>query len=57
MKNSDVNLHASNHDIEKQTQKKASEKFNNVTQKKKVENQNQEHNVVEEGIRPSNQFR
>lgn len=32
-------------------------KFNNVTQKTKPENQNQTHNVREEGIGPVNQKR
>lgn len=44
-------------EIEKQQQKKELEKFNNVTNKVKVENQNQTHNVVEEGIGPINQKR
>ena len=57
MKNTDVNLTGSKHDIEKETQKKVNEKFNNVTKKKKVENQNQEHNVVREGIGPQNSFK
>lgn len=33
------------------------EKFNSVTHKKKVENQNQEHNTRLEGIAPVNQKR
>ena len=33
------------------------EKYNNITSKVKVENQNQTHNVVEEGIGPINQKR
>lgn len=41
----------------KQQQKKFNEEFNSVTQKTKVENQNQEHNVREEGIAPVNQKR
>lgn len=41
----------------KQQQKKCNEKFNSVTQKKKVENQNQTHNVRKEGIAPINQKR
>jgi hypothetical protein len=57
VKNTDINLTGSKHDIEKQTQKKESEKFNNITQKKKVENQNQEHNVVREGKGPQNSFK
>jgi hypothetical protein len=44
-------------DSEKTQQKKELEKFNSVTNKVKVENQNQEHNVVEEGIGPINQKR
>jgi len=40
---------------EKLQQKKENEKFNNVTNKSKVENQNQTHNVVQEGIGPINQ--
>lgn len=44
-------------DSEKTQQKKKLEKFNSVTNKVKVENQNQEHNVVEEGIGPINQKR
>jgi hypothetical protein len=42
---------------EKLQQKVELEKFNNITQKKKVENQNQRHNAVEEGIGPINQKR
>lgn len=42
---------------EKMQQKKEHEKFNSVTNKTKVENQNQTHNVVEEGIGPINQKR
>jgi hypothetical protein len=42
---------------EKFKQKKDKEKFNSVTNKVKVENQNQTHNVVEEGIGPQNQKR
>ena len=38
-------------------QKKDNEKFNSITHKKKVENQNQEHNVRMEGIGPINQKR
>jgi hypothetical protein len=40
---------------EKLQQKKENERFNNVTNKSKVENQNQTHNVVQEGIGPINQ--
>ncbi len=42
---------------EKMQQKKELEKFNSITNKVKVENQNQTHNVVEEGIGPINQKR
>lgn len=44
-------------EIEKNTQKKENEKFNSITQKKKVENQNQRHNSREEGIGPQNNFK
>ena len=44
-------------ELEKKQQKKSNEKYNNVTQKVKVENQNQTHNVREEGIAPINQKR
>lgn len=40
-----------------QQRKKSNEKLNSVTQKVKVENQNQTHNVREEGIAPINQKR
>jgi hypothetical protein len=40
---------------EKQQQKKELEHFNNVTHKTKIENQNQTHNSVKEGIGPINQ--
>lgn len=43
--------------LEKQQQKRENEKFNSITNKVKVENQNQTHNVVEEGIGPINQKR
>ena len=33
------------------------DKFNSITQKEKPENQNQQHNVKEEGIAPINQKR
>jgi hypothetical protein len=39
---------------EKGRQKKEQEKFNNVTNSVKPENQNQEHNVREEGIGKQN---
>lgn len=42
---------------EKMQQKKEKEEFNSVTQKKKVENQNQTHNVRAEGIGHENQKR
>lgn len=42
---------------EKYQQKKSNEMFNSITEKKKVENQNQSHNVREEGIKPINQKR
>lgn len=44
-------------EIEKNTQKKANEKFNSITQKNKVENQNQRHNSKEEGIAPMNKLK
>ena len=44
-------------ELEKQQQKKSNEKFNSVTQKVKVENQNQTHNVRKEGTTPINQKR
>ena len=37
--------------------KKSNEKFNSITNKVKPENQNQTHNVREEGIKPVNQKR
>lgn len=40
-----------------QQRKKSNEKFNSVTQKVKVENQNQTHNTRLEGIAPINQKR
>lgn len=42
---------------EKQNRKESNEKFNSITQKVKPENQNQTHNVREEGIHPINQKR
>ena len=42
---------------EKIEQKKVQEKYNSVTQKVKVENQNQTHNARKEGINPINQKR
>lgn len=38
-------------------EKKDHDKFNSVTQKSKVENQNQTHNARKEGIAPINQKR
>lgn len=38
-------------------EKKDHEKFDSVTQKSKVENQNQTHNARKEGIAPINQKR
>lgn len=42
---------------EKQYEQKNRREFNSVTQKVKPENQNQQHNVREEGIHPINQKR
>lgn len=42
---------------EKNTQKKMKEEFNSITQKVKVENQNQTHNVKKEGLGPHNSFK
>lgn len=42
---------------EKTEQKQIQEKYNSVTQKTKVENQNQTHNAKKEGINPINQRR
>ena len=39
--------------LEKQNQKKANEEFNSITQKVKVENQNQTHNSIREGMGPN----
>ena len=44
-------------ELEKQQRKKSNEEFNSVTQKVKVENQNQTHNARKEGIAPINQNR
>ncbi len=44
-------------ELEKLQRKKSNEEFNSITQKQKVENQNQTHNVREEGIAPINQKR
>jgi hypothetical protein len=43
--------------VVKNQEKKDKEKFNSVTKKKEVENQNQTHNVRDEGIGPENQRR
>jgi hypothetical protein len=56
LKEKGINMTGSKQEIEKQTQKIMKEKFNNVTQKEKVENQNQEHNVKREGVGPKNAF-
>lgn len=42
---------------EKLNRKKSNEEFNSITQKVKPENQNQTHNVREEGIMPVNRKR
>jgi len=42
---------------EKQEQQKAQDKFNSVTNSHKVRNQNQEHNVREEGIGKENNLK
>lgn len=49
-------------ELDKKQQKESQEKnehdkFNSVTHKSKVENQNQTHNVRKEGIQPINQKR
>lgn len=44
-------------ELEKLNQQKSRNEFNNVTQKVKPENQNQEHNVRKEGLQPINQKR
>lgn len=44
-------------EMEKQQQKKSEEKFSSITQKTRVENQNQTHNVRKEGTAPINQKR
>lgn len=43
--------------MEKQQQKRSNEEFNSITQKVKVENQNQAHNARKEGTTPINQKR
>ena len=42
---------------EQMNEQKALNKFNSITEKQKPENQNQQHNVREEGIGPVNQKR
>ena len=42
---------------EKNTQKKMKEEFNSITQKVKVENQNQTHNSKREGLGPINSLK
>lgn len=42
---------------EQRAEKKENEKYNSVMHKSKIENQNQTHNVVQEGIGPINQKR
>jgi len=42
---------------EELNEQKSLNKFNAITEKKKPENQNQQHNVREEGIGPVNQKR
>ncbi len=42
---------------EQMNEQKSLNKFNSVTEKVKPENQNQQHNVREEGIEPINQKR
>ena len=42
-------------EVEKLQQKKSNEEFNSVTQKVKVENKNQQHNVKKEGVHQLNQ--
>lgn len=44
-------------EAEQLQQKKSNEKYNSVTHKEKVENQNQVHNARKEGITPINQKR
>lgn len=44
-------------ELEKRQRKKSNEEFNSITQKEKVENQNQTYNVRKEGISPINQKR
>lgn len=42
---------------ERINEQKSMDKFNSITEKVKPENQNQQHNVREEGINPINQKR
>lgn len=44
-------------EMEKLQEKKSHEMFSSITNKVKVENQNQTHNVRKEGIQPINQKR
>lgn len=44
-------------ELEQLQRKRLEEQFNSVTQKQKVENQNQTHNVRKEGTTPINQKR
>ena len=44
-------------ELEQLKRKKFKEMYNSVTNKEKVENQNQEHNTRKEGITPINQKR
>lgn len=46
-----------NRSEKKLQQQKNQNEFNSITQKKTPENQNQEHNVKEEGMHPVNQKR
>lgn len=53
-----MNKQSFNHEKQKQiNEQKSLNKFNSVTQKHKPVNQNQEHNVRDEGIGPINQKR
>lgn len=49
--------HRTGKTILQREEQKNHNKYDSVTQKKKPENQNQEHNVREEGIHPINQKR
>lgn len=49
--------HCSRKKQEELNEQKSLNKFNSITEKKKPENQNQGHNVREEGIGPINQKR